>query len=147
MAATHTANILKACAELNPGESYVYTFPTEKAAHNEYCYFRTSLRSALQKFPAAKNLTLSRQGSSVTISMGVPDILYPTPKKILTSSLFVGVEEESEIDLSEKPHPHQGIIDRIKSDLAEGLISPSEAAEAIDSILSCTSANSNSQEL
>lgn len=147
MAATHTANILKACAELNPGESFVYTFPTEKIAHNEYCYFRTSLRAALQKFPAAKNLTLSRQGSSVTLSMGVPDILYPAPKKVLTSSLFAGVEEGSKDDLSEKPHPHQAILDRINSDLAEGLISPSEAAEAIDSILSCTPANSNSQEL
>lgn len=145
MAATHTANILKACAELNPGESYVYTFPTEKIAHNEYCYFRTSLRAALQKFPAAKNLTLSRQGSSVTLSMGVPDILYPTPKKVLTSSLFAGVEEGSKDDLSEKPHPHQAILDRINSDLAEGLISPSEAAEAIDSILSCKP--SSSQEL
>ena len=147
MAATHTANILKACAELNPGESYVYTFATDKIAHNEYCYFRTALRAALQKFPAAKNLTLSRQGSSVTISMGVPDILYPTPKKVLTSSLFTEVEEWSKDDLSEKPHPHQGILDRINSDLAEGLISPSEADEAINSILTCTSENSNSQEL
>ena len=101
MAATHTANILKACAELNPGESFVYTFPTEKIAHNEYCYFRTSLRAALQKFPAAKNLTLSRQGSSVTLSMGVPDILYPAPKKVLTSSLFAGAKERSKDDLSE----------------------------------------------
>lgn len=147
MAATHTANILKACAELNPGESYVYTFPTEKTAHNEYCYFRTALRSALQKFPAAKNLTLSRQSTSVTISMGVPDILYPTPKRVKTSSLFTEVEEGSKDDLSEKPHPHQGILDRISSDLAEWLISPYEAAEAINSILSCTTANSNSQEL
>ena len=147
MAATHTANILKACAELNPGESYVYTFATDKIAHNEYCYFRTSLRAALQKFPAAKNLTLSRQGSSVTISMGVPDILYPTPKRVKTSELFVEREEKSKDDLSEKPHPHQGILDRINSDLAEGLISPSEAAEAINSILTCTSENSNSQEL
>ena len=147
MAATHTANILKACAELNPGESYVYTFPTEKTAHNEYCYFRTALRSALQKFPAAKNLTLSRQSTSVTVSMGVPDVLYPTPKKVLTSSLFTEVPEWSKDDLSEKPHLHQVIIDRVKSDLADGLILPSEASEAIDSILSCTSANSNSQEL
>ena len=147
MAYLHTETITRACAELNPGESYVLQFPTPKDAHNEYCYFRTSLRAALQKFPAAKNLTLSRQGSSVTISMGVPDILYPTPKKVLTSSLFVEKEERSKDDLSEKPHPHQGILDRINSDLAEGLISPSEAAEAINSILSCTPANSNSQEL
>jgi hypothetical protein len=147
MAFIHTEAITRACAELNPGESYVYTFATEKIAHNEYCYFRTALRSALQKFPAAKNLTLSRQATSVTISMGVPDVLYPTPKRVKTSELFVEREEESKDDLSEKPHPHQGILGRINADLAEGLISPSETAEAINSILSCTPANSNSQEL
>ena len=151
MAYLHTEAITRACAELNPGESYVYNFPTPKYAHNEYCYFRTALRSALQKIPAAKNLTLSRQGSSVTLSMGVPDILYPTPKRVKTSSLFVEKEEGSKDDLSEKPHQHQAILDRINADLAEGLISPSEAAEAINSILTCTpsnsNANSNSQEL
>ena len=81
--------------------------------------------------------------------MGVPEVLYPAPKKILTSSIHAPIGEESEIDLSENHHQHQGIIDRIKADLAEGLISPSEAAEAIESILSCTTlnSNSNSQEL
>lgn len=144
MSAHHIEQISHACAELNPGESFAYTFASAKIAHNEYCYFRTALRAAIQKFPAAKNLTLSRQGSSVTISMGVPEVLYPAPKKILTSSIHATIGEESEIDLSENHHPHQGIIDRIKADLAEGLISPSEAAEAIESILSCTTLNSNS---
>jgi hypothetical protein len=136
MAAIHNEQILRACAELNPGESYVFQFPTPKDAHNEYCYFRTALRSIVQKSPAAKTLTISRNASSVVISMGYPAVLYPTPQKVKTSSL----QEESQNDLSpnnetsQQQHP---LIARIKSDLAEGLISQEEADEAIEAISTC----------
>ena len=136
MAAIHTEQISRACAELNPGESYVFNFPTQKDAHNEYCYFRTALRSAVQKIPAAKTLSISRNGSSVVISMGYPSVLYPTPQKVQTSSL----QEKSQNDLS----PTMGsssanaiMIRRIKADLEEGLISPEEAEEAISSLSTC----------
>ena len=82
MAFIHTESITRACAELNPGESYVYNFPTPKDAHNEYCYFRTALRAAVQKIPAAKTLSISRNGSSVIISMGYPAVLYPKPTRV-----------------------------------------------------------------
>ena len=147
MAAIHNEQILRACAELNPGESYVFTFPTQKDAHNEYCYFRTALRGIVQKNAAAKTLTISRNATSVVISMGYPAILYPSPQKVKTNT----IQETSQVDLSccseasQKVSPHQSMLDRINADLAEGLISPSEAAEAINSILTCTP--SKSQEL
>ena len=140
MAATHTANILKACAELNPGESYVYTFATDKIAHNEYCYFRTALRSAVQKIPAAKTLSVSRNGSSVIISMGYPAVLYPKPTRVSTSTIS---PEESQNDLSYEPtqhvspKPEHPMIARIKADLAEGLISPEDAEEALSALSTC----------
>ena len=59
MAYLHTETITRACAELNPGESYVLQFPTPKDAHNEYCYFRTALRAAVQKSPLRRHF-LSR---------------------------------------------------------------------------------------
>ena len=139
MAAIHNEQILRACAELNPGESYVFQFPTSKDAHNEYCYFRTALRSIVQKSPAAKTLTISRSGNAVVISMKYPAILYPTPQKVKTSS----IQEESKSDLSDDGKvpqtlsPHQPILDRINADLAEGLISPEDAKEAIEAISIC----------
>jgi hypothetical protein len=136
MAFIHTEAITRACAELNPGESYVFNFPTQKDAHNEYCYFRTALRSAVQKIPAAKTLSISRNGSSVVISMGYPSVLYPTPQKVKTSSL----QEESKDDLSPTVGSSSAnaiIIRRIKADLEEGLISPEEAEEAISSLSTC----------
>ena len=136
MAAIHTEQISRACAELNPGESYVFNFPTQKDAHNEYCYFRTALRSAVQKIPAAKTLSISRNGSSVVISMGYPSVLYPTPQKVKTSSL----QEESQNDLSptfDSSSANAIMIRRIKADLEEGLISPEEAEEAIASLSTC----------
>lgn len=140
MAAIHTEQILRACAELNPGESYVFHFPSQKDAHNEYCYFRTALRSIVQKNAAAKTLTISRNASSVVISMGYPAILYPTPQKVKTNT----IQEESLNDLSSnnqllesKPSPYQAFIDRINADLAEGLISPDEAKEAIENLSTC----------
>lgn len=136
MAAIHTEQISRACAELNPGESYVFNFPTPKDAHNEYCYFRTALRSAVQKIPAAKTLSISRNGSSVVISMGYPSVLYPTPQKVKTSSL----QEESQNDLSptfDSSSANAIMIRRIKADLEEGLISPEEAEEAIASLSTC----------
>lgn len=136
MAAIHTEQISRACAELNPGESYVFNFPTPKDAHNEYCYFRTALRSAVQKIPAAKTLSISRNGSSVVISMGYPSVLYPTPQKVKTSSL----QEESQNDLSPTFNSSSAnaiMIRRIKADLEEGLISPEEAEEAIASLSTC----------
>ena len=139
MAAIHNENILRACQTLNPGESFVFAFDSEKIAHNEYCYFRTALRACIQKYPAAKSLTISRTGLSVCLSMGVPTVLYPTPSRVKTSSL---AQEESQNDLSgieieTRKNPHQAMIDRINSDLAEGLISPSDAAEAISSLSVC----------
>lgn len=141
MAAIHNEHILKACQTLNPGESYVFKFDTAKIAHNEYCYFRTALRACIQKFPAAKSLTISRSGLSVCISMGVPAVFYPTPSRVKTSSI---PQEESQNDLSPieetpdgKPNPYQHVIDRINSDLADGLISPDDAAEAISSLSIC----------
>ena len=144
MAFIHTEAITRACAELNPGESYVYNFPTPKDAHNEYCYFRTALRSAVQKNAAAKTLSLSRNGSSVVISMGYPAILYPTPSRVKTSTIPASQEEKSKSDLSDAMEvpkavsPYQPILDRINADLAEGLISPDEAKEAIESLTTCS---------
>ena len=141
MAYLHTETITRACAELNPGESYVLQFPTTKDAHNEYCYFRTALRSAVQKIPAAKTLSISRNGSSVVISMGFPAVLYPTPVRVKTSSISL-TPEESQIDLSYEPTQRPGILEhtmlaRIKADLAEGLISPEDAEEAIATLSTC----------
>ena len=141
MAYLHTETITRACAELNPGESYVLQFPTPKDAHNEYCYFRTALRSAVQKIPAAKTLSISRNGSSVVISMGFPAVLYPTPVRVKTSSISL-TPEESQIDLSYEPTQRPGILEhtmlaRIKADLAEGLISPEDAEEAIATLSTC----------
>jgi len=145
MAAIHNEQILRACAELNPGESYVFTFPTQKDAHNEYCYFRTALRGIVQKNAAAKTLTISRNATSVVISMGYPAILYPAPQKIKTSSIQPQTET-SQVDLSccsevpQKVSPHQSMLDRINADLAEGLISPEDAAEAIEALSTCNPA-------
>lgn len=142
MAAIHNEQILRACAELNPGESYVFTFPTQKDAHNEYCYFRTALRGIVQKNAAAKTLTISRNATSVVISMGYPAILYPAPQKVKTTTL----QETSQVDLSSitqnetVANPYQCMIDRIKADLAEGLLSPEEAEEAISNLSSCNPA-------
>ena len=142
MAYLHTETITRACAELNPGESYVLQFPTPKDAHNEYCYFRTALRSAVQKIPAAKTLTISRNASTVIISMGVPAVLYPTPVRVKTSSLSL-TPEESQSDLSYEPtqhispKPEHPMIARIKADLAEGLISPEDAEEALSALSTC----------
>lgn len=140
MAAIHNEKILAACSTLNPGESYVLTFPTSKDAHNEYCYFRTALRSIVQKNAAAKSLTLSRNASSVVISMGYPAILYPTLTKVQTSTL--PKPEESQNDLSCIAQPSQvtsvhPMLARIQADLAEGLISAEDAAEAIEALSSC----------
>jgi hypothetical protein len=141
MAAIHNEKILTACSTLNPGESYVLTFPTAKDAHNEYCYFRTALRSIVQKNAAAKSLTISRNASSVVISMGYPAILYPSLTKVKTSSL--AQTETSQDDLSPTDqgetvsNPYQCIIDRINADLAEGLLSPDEAKEAIENLSTC----------
>lgn len=143
MAAIHNEQLLRACAELNPGESYVFQFPTQKDAHNEYCYFRTALRSIVQKNAAAKTLSLNRNGSSVIISMGYPAILYPAPTRVKTSALPVSQGEESKSDLSatikipKVISPYHSILDRINADLAEGLISPDEAKEAIESLTTC----------
>ena len=140
MAFIHTEAITRACAELNPGESYVYNFPTSKDAHNEYCYFRTALRSAVQKIPAAKTLSISRNGSSVIISMGYPAVLYPKPTRVSTSAL---PPEGSQNDLSYEPTQHSSpkpehpMIARIKADLAEGLISPEDAEEALSALSTC----------
>lgn len=141
MAAIHNEKILTACSTLNPGESYVLNFPTAKDAHNEYCYFRTALRSIVQKNAAAKSLTISRNASSVVISMGYPAILYPTLTKVKTSNITQ--EETSTNDLSDntnvqqKSSPYQPLLDRIAADLAEGLISPDEAEEAISALSTC----------
>ena len=140
MAYLHTETITRACAELNPGESYVLQFPTPKDAHNEYCYFRTALRSAVQKIPAAKTLSISRNGSSVIISMGYPAVLYPKPTRVSTSAL---PPEKSKDDLSYEPTQHVSpklehpMIARIKADLAEGLISPEDAEEALSTLSTC----------
>lgn len=140
MAFIHTEAITRACAELNPGESYVLQFPTSKDAHNEYCYFRTALRSAVQKIPAAKTLSISRNGSSVIISMGYPAVLYPKPTRVSTSAL---PPEGSKDDLSYEPtqhicpKPEHPMIVRIKADLAEGLISPEDAEEALSALSTC----------
>ena len=140
MAFIHTEAITRACAELNPGESYVYNFPTPKDAHNEYCYFRTALRAAVQKIPAAKTLSVSRNGSSVIISMGYPAVLYPKPTRVSTSALPT---EGSKDDLSYEPtqhissKPEHPMIARIKADLAEGLISPEDAEEALSALSTC----------
>jgi len=140
MAYLHTETITRACAELNPGESYVLQFPTSKDAHNEYCYFRTALRSAVQKIPAAKTLSISRNGSSVIISMGYPAVLYPKPTRVSTSAL---PPEGSKDDLSYEPtqhvspKPEHPMIARIKADLAEGLISPEDAEEALSALSTC----------
>jgi hypothetical protein len=140
MAFIHTEAITRACAELNPGESYVYNFPTPKDAHNEYCYFRTALRSAVQKIPAAKTLSISRNGTSVIISMGFPAILYPAPQRVKTSTI---PQEGSQNDLSYEPtqhissKPEHPMLARIKADLAEGLISPEDAEEAIATLSTC----------
>ena len=140
MAYLHTETITRACAELNPGESYVLQFPTSKDAHNEYCYFRTALRSAVQKIPAAKTLSISRNGSSVIISMGYPAVLYPKPARISTSAI---PPEGSKDDLSYEPTQHASpkpehpMIARIKADLAEGLISPEDAEEALSALSTC----------
>lgn len=141
MAFIHTEAITRACAELNPGESYVLQFPTSKDAHNEYCYFRTALRSAVQKIPAAKTLSISRNSNSVIISMGFPAVLYPTPVRVKTSTLSLA-PEESQIDLSYEPVQRSGLAEhpmlaRIKADLAEGLISPEDAEEAIATLSTC----------
>jgi hypothetical protein len=90
----------------------------------------------VQKIPAAKTLSISRNGSSVVISMGYPSVLYPTPQKVKTSSL----QEESKDDLSPTVGSSSAnaiIIRRIKADLEEGLISPEEAEEAISSLSTC----------
>ena len=140
MAFIHTEAITRACAELNPGESYVYNFPTSKDAHNEYCYFRTALRAAVQKIPAAKTLSVSRNGSSVIISMGYPAVLYPKPTRVSTSTL---PSEGSKDDLSYEPtqhvspKPEHPMVARIKADLAEGLISPEDAEEALSTLSTC----------
>ena len=140
MAYLHTETITRACAELNPGESYVLQFPTSKDAHNEYCYFRTALRSAVQKIHAAKTLSISRNGSSVVISMGYPAVLYPKPTRVSTSAL---PPEKSKDDLSYEPtqhvspKPEHPMIARIKADLAEGLISPEDAEEALSALSTC----------
>lgn len=140
MAYLHTETITRACAELNPGESYVLQFPTSKDAHNEYCYFRTALRSAVQKIPAAKTLSISRNGSSVIISMGYPAVLYPKPTRVSTSTL---PPEGSKDDLSYEPtqhispKPEHPMLARIKADLAEGLISHEDAEEAIATLSTC----------
>lgn len=141
MAYLHTETITRACAELNPGESYVLQFPTPKDAHNEYCYFRTALRSAVQKIHAAKTLSISRNSNSVVISMGFPAVLYPTPVRVKTSSISLA-PEESQIDLSYEPTQHMSPLEhpmlaRIKADLAEGLISPEDAEEAIAALSTC----------
>ena len=142
MAAIHNEKILTACSTLNPGESYVLNFPTAKDAHNEYCYFRTALRSIVQKNAAAKSLTISRNASSVVISMGYPAILYPTLTKVKTSSIQPQTETSqddlSPTDQSETAaNPYQCIIYRINADLAEGLLSPDEAKEAIENLSTC----------
>ena len=140
MAFIHTEAITRACAELNPGESYVYNFPTSKDAHNEYCYFRTALRSAVQKIPAAKTLSVSRNGFSVIISMGYPAVLYPKPTRVSTSTI---PQEGSQNDLSYEPtqhisqKPEHPMIARIKADLAEGLISTEDAEEALSALSTC----------
>ena len=140
MAFIHTESITRACAELNPGESYVYNFPTPKDAHNEYCYFRTALRAAVQKIPAAKTLSISRNGSSVIISMGYPAVLYPKPTRVSTSAL---PPEGSKDDLSYEPTQHVSpksehpMVAMIKADLAEGLISPEDAEEALSALSTC----------
>lgn len=140
MAFIHTEAITRACAELNPGESYVYNFPTPKDAHNEYCYFRTALRSAVQKIPAAKTLSISRNGTSVVVSMGFPAILYPAPQRVKTSAI---PQETSKDDLSYEPtqhispKPEHPMVARIKADLAEGLISPEDAEEALSALSTC----------
>lgn len=143
MAYLHTETITRACAELNPGESYVLQFPTSKDAHNEYCYFRTALRSAVQKIHAAKTLSISRNSNSVIISMGFPAVLYPAPVRVKTSTLSLAAEE-SQIDLSYEPTQHTSpsplehpMLARIKADLAEGLISPEDAEEAITALSTC----------
>jgi len=110
MAYLHTETITRACAELNPGESYVLQFPTSKDAHNEYCYFRTALRSAVQKIPAAKTLSISRNSNSVIISMGFPAVLYPTPVRVKTSTLSL-TPEESQNDLSYEPVQRSGLAE------------------------------------
>lgn len=140
MAFIHTEAITRACAELNPGESYVYNFPTSKDAHNEYCYFRTALRSAVQKIPAAKTLSISRNDTSVVVSMGFPAILYPAPQRVKTSTI---PQETSKDDLSCEPTQHSNpqiehpMVARIKADLAEGLISPEDAEEALSALSTC----------
>ena len=142
MAFIHTEAITRACAELNPGESHVYNFPTPKDAHNEYCYFRTALRAAVQKIPAAKTLSISRSGSSVVITMGYPALLYPKPVRVASSALL-NPQETSKDDLSYEstqhisPKPEHPMIARIKADLAEGLISPEDAEEALSALSTC----------
>jgi hypothetical protein len=142
MAAIHNEKILTACSTLNPGESYVLNFPTTKDAHNEYCYFRTALRSIVQKNAAAKSLTISRNASSVVISMGYPAFLYPELTKLKTSDIHIQTET-SQDDLSSTNQgeagtsSYQRIIDRINADLVEGLISPDEAKEAIENFSAC----------
>ena len=73
--------------------------------------------------------------------MGFPAVLYPTPVWVKTSSISL-TPEESQIDLSYEPTQHTSpaehpMLARIKADLAEGLISPEDAAEAISALSTC----------
>lgn len=126
MAAIHTECLRRACAELNPGESHVYDFLDPKVAHNEYCYFRTALRALIQTSSTAKLLTVNRSERSIIISMAVPDVIYPSPRKI--SSTDAVIVEKSIVDLSPELSNMKA---RILSDLSDGIISKEEAEAAI----------------
>ena len=72
--------------------------------------------------------------------MGYPAVLYPKPIRVATSSI---PQEGSKDDLSYEPvqitsqtleHP---MVARIKADLAEGLISPEDAKEALSALSTC----------
>ena len=72
--------------------------------------------------------------------MGFPAILYPAPQRIKTSAI---PPEGSQNDLSYEPTQHSSppvehpMAARIKADLAEGLISPEDAEEALSALSTC----------
>ena len=136
MAELHTNLLSRALYELSPGESHAYDFPDKKTAHNEYCAFRNALRSAAQRIPAAKSLSLSREGNTIFLSMSLPPHSYPAPR---TVSFGASQKEESKNDLSvfEK---------RIEADLAEGLLSFEDAQEMLEELKAAKSEKKEKEE-
>ena len=129
MSAIYSDAIEMAAKTLEVGQEMVWEFGGVQEAHAEYMKFSREMKKKTNN-PAVRALNLSRRGNCIVLGMDRPEYLFPKPSIVQGVNAKRGTCDNGAMINA----PSSLILQRMKDDLADGLMSQEDFDEQVKTL-------------